>query len=283
MLSFSCQKTMSDQFSIDCSFEIADGKFAALYGKSGSGKTTILRMIAGFLTPSSGEIKFADKILFNGSINLCAQKRNIGYLFQDYALFPNMNVMQNLLFANKDRAFADELLSLVELRQYKDASICRLSGGQKQRVALARALMRRPEILLLDEPLSALDQDIRVKLQDYLTQIHQKFKMTTIIVSHDVGEIYKLADIVFEVENGKITNRGTPKEIFLKNAGSQKFSFEAKILNIEKRDSIYIAIIEVGGRIAEIVLTKNELSNLKIGDLILVGAKAFKISAKAIY
>jgi len=120
------------------------------------------------------------QIRFDEKTNLAPQKRNIGFLFQDYALFENMNVFKNLLFANNDENLANKLLEICELKSLKNAKIGELSGGQKQRVALARAVMRKPEILLLDEPLSALDNAMREKLQDYLLALHDEFKMSVI-------------------------------------------------------------------------------------------------------
>ena len=189
MIKFHCQKSFQN-FYLDAKFEIADGEFIALYGKSGSGKSTILRLLAGFERPDSGEIFSEEQIYYNKSTFLPPQKRNIGYLFQDYALFPNMSVIQNLLFAKNDPKFAKELLELFELSQFYNANPNTLSGGQKQRIALARCLMRRPKLLLLDEPLSALDNAMRTKLQEYLIQIHKKYGMSIILVSHDKYEIY---------------------------------------------------------------------------------------------
>ena len=150
---------------LEAELAFESGEFVALYGASGGGKTTILRLIAGFEAPQSGVIKVGDKIFFDENTNLAPQKRNIGFLFQDYALFENMNIFKNLLFANNDENLANKLLEICELKSLKNAKIGELSGGQKQRVALARAVMRKPEILLLDEPLSALDNAMREKLQ----------------------------------------------------------------------------------------------------------------------
>lgn len=265
----------SGQFCLDIDLEIKKGEFVALYGKSGSGKTTLLRLLAGFETPQSGTIKVGDKFFFDGAKALPPQKRNIGFLFQDYALFENMNVIKNLLFANDDIKLANHLLDLVELTSLKNAQISKLSGGQKQRVALARALMRKPEIMLLDEPLSALDISMREKLQDYLLKIHREFDMTTILVSHDIAEIYKLTSRVFVLSEGVIERSGTAAEIFLKHSSSQKLSFHAKILEIQKRDSIYVAITLVGQQLCEVVLSHMEASNLSAGDEVNLSTKAF--------
>ena len=189
-----------------------------------------------------------------------------------------MNVMKNLLFANNDLNLARKLLGLVEMSSLENAAISQLSGGQKQRAALARALMRKPEILLLDEPLSALDNAMREKLQDYLAKVHAEFNMTTILVSHDVAEIYKLASKVFVLDGGKIAQEGSPGEIFLSHRGSQKFSLPAKILEISKRDAIYVAVVSVGGQLCEVALSAAEAANLKAGDEAAISAKAFGLN-----
>ena len=189
-----------------------------------------------------------------------------------------MNVFKNLLFAKNDLNLANKLLDICGLTSLKNAKISTLSGGQKQRVALARAVMRKPEILLLDEPLSALDNAMREKLQDYLLALHDEFKMSIILVSHDIAEIYKLCNKVFVLENGKISRSGSASEIFLKSAGSQKFAFNAKILEIKKRDAIYVANVLINRQICEVVLSSNEAMNLKAGDMVVVSTKAFSVN-----
>ena len=261
MIEISCKKELNGgdgKFMLEADLSFENGDFVALYGASGGGKTTILRLIAGFETPQSGFIKVGDKIFFDDKINLAPQKRNIGFLFQDYALFENMNVFKNLLFAKDDVSLANKLLDICGLASLKNAKISTLSGGQKQRIALARAVMRRPEILLLDEPLSALDNAMREKLQNYLLALHDEFKMSIVLVSHDIAEIYKLCNKVFVLENGKISRSGTASEIFLKTAGSQKIAFNAKILEIKKCDAIFVANVLINRQICEVVLSSNE-------------------------
>ena len=263
---------------LEAELAFESGEFVALYGASGGGKTTILRLIAGFEAPQSGVIKVGDKIFFDENTNLAPQKRNIGFLFQDYALFENMNVFKNLLFANNDENLANKLLEICELKSLKNAKIGELSGGQKQRVALARAVMRKPEILLLDEPLSALDNAMREKLQDYLLALHDEFKMSVVLVSHDIAEIYKLCSKVFVLENGKISRSGSASEIFLKSAGSQKFAFNAKVLEIKKRDAIFVASVLINRQICEVVLSSAEALGLRAGDTVVVSTKAFGVN-----
>ena len=281
MIEISCKKELNGgdgKFMLEAELAFESGEFVALYGASGGGKTTILRLIAGFETPQSGFIKVGDKIFFDDKINLAPQKRNIGFLFQDYALFENMNVFKNLLFAKDDISLANKLLDICGLTSLKNAKISTLSGGQKQRVALARAVMRRPEILLLDEPLSALDNAMREKLQNYLLALHDEFKMSIVLVSHDIAEIYKLCNKVFVLENGRISRSGTASEIFLKTAGSQKIAFNAKILEIKKCDAIFVANVLINRQICEVVLSSNEAMNLKAGDMVVVSTKAFSVN-----
>ena len=262
MINFHCQKSF-DGFELDAKFSVENGEFVALYGKSGSGKSTILRLLAGFDKPNSGVISNNEQIYYNKDIFLPPQKRNIGYLFQDYALFPNMSVIQNLLFAKNDIKFATELLELTQLLELKNAYPHTLSGGQKQRTALARALMRRPKILLLDEPLSALDTNLRTKLQEYLSQIHKKYGMSIIIVSHDKNEIYRLASRVFIVDSGKIIQSGSPKELFLNSNSHQNIDFLATILEINQG----LITCEYANQIYQVTLP-NIPNSLKIGDTI---------------
>lgn len=267
MIHFHCQKSF-DGFKLDLEFKIDNGEFVALYGKSGSGKSTILRLLAGFDKPNSGVISNGEQIYYNKNIFLPPQKRNIGYLFQDYALFPNMTVMQNLLFANNDLKFATELLEFIELLEFKNALPSTLSGGQKQRIALARALMRRPKILLLDEPLSALDMSLRTKLQEYLIQIHKKYSMSIILVSHDKHEIYRLASHIYEINNGKIVRSGSPKELFLSSNLDDNINLLATILEINDNT----ITCEHANQIYHINQTTQN-RNLKVGDTITLSAK----------
>ncbi len=253
---------------------IEEGEFVALSGKSGSGKTTLLRILAG-LEEAEGEIKVDNKFWLKNTKSLPVQKREIGFVFQDYALFENMSVEKNLLFVSNDKALAEKLLELTELTELKNRYPNSLSGGQKQRVSICRALMKRPKILLLDEPLSALDPAMRTTLQNELLMLHKEFGTTTIMVSHDPSEIYRLANRVIVLQNGQIINDGSPKEILLKTQGSQKFSFEGELLEIKKIDVIYIATVAIGQQLVEVVISSKEAKNLQIGQSIRLSTKAF--------
>jgi molybdate transport system ATP-binding protein len=253
---------------------IQEGEFVALSGKSGSGKTTLLRILAG-LEEAKGNIKVHNKIWLDTKSSLPVQKREIGFVFQDYALFENMTVEENLLFVTKDKHLAQHLLHITELDALKKRHPNSLSGGQKQRVSICRALMKRPKILLLDEPLSALDSVMRTKLQNELLTLHKEFATTTIMVSHDPSEIYRLASRVIILDNGKVINDDSPKKVLLKTQGSQKFSFDGELLEIKKVDVIYIAIVAIGQQLVEIVISQEEAKNLQVGSRVNVATKAF--------
>lgn len=262
------------EMDLDVNLSIEEGDFIALAGQSGSGKTTLLRILAG-LENAEGKIQIGDELWLEGKKSLAPQKRKIGFVFQDYALFANMSVEQNLLYVNNDRALANHLLEITELSELKKRLPNTLSGGQKQRVSLCRAMMNRPKLLLMDEPLSALDPAMRTKLQNEILQLHKEFGTTTIMVSHDPSEIYRLANRVVVLKFGKMVNDGTPKEVLLKTSGSQKFSFEGELLEIMKVNVIYVAIIAIGQQLVEVVISEHEAQSLKVGQSIRVGTKAF--------
>ncbi len=262
------------EMNLNINLEIKQGDFIALAGLSGSGKTTLLRILAG-LEEANGTININNNLWLDNKFCLPSQKREIGFVFQDYALFPNFSVLDNLLYVNKDKELANHLLKMTELEELKNRFPSTLSGGQKQRVSLCRALMNRPKLLLMDEPLSALDPEMRTKLQSEILTLHKEFNTTTIMVSHDPSEIYRLANRVVTLNFGKIINDGTPKEILLKTKGSQKFSFEGELLDIIKVDVIHVAIVSIGQQLVEVVVSRDEVKNLKIGQKVSLSTKAF--------
>lgn len=270
----------SGDMNLQLNLTIKKGQFVTLYGESGAGKTSTLRMLSGLLKPDNGEILVNNQVWFHAKdkINLSPQNRKIGYVFQDYALFPNMTVLENLEFAlgkQKDSSIINELISTIELGNLQHRKPQTLSGGQKQRVALARALVQKPEILLLDEPLSALDLKIRLKLQDYILKVHHKYQLTTILISHDIGEINKLSDWVFVIENGLLVKQGSPTDIFINQNISGKFKFTGEVLNIQKQDVIYIVSVLIHSDVVQVIAQYNEIEELKIGDKVMVASKAF--------
>lgn len=277
MITIDVHKTLlgsSGEMDLNVALSIKEHEFVALTGQSGSGKTTLLRILAG-LEKSEGTIEVNGELWQKKKMLLPPQKRGIGFVFQDYALFPNMSVEQNLLYVNKDKVLAKHLLEMTDLYRLKNRLPATLSGGQKQRVSLCRALMNRPKLLLMDEPLSALDPAMRTKLQHDILQLHKEFGTTTIMVSHDPSEIYRLADRVILLDQGKITQEGTPKEVLLQTQGSQKFSLTGELLDIIKADVIHIAIIAIGQQIVEVVLDEEESKLFQPGDTIQVSTKAF--------
>ena len=197
---------------------IPEGTFFAMLGPSGSGKTTCLRLISGFEAPTEGEIRIFGQDVSGVSPN----RRNVNTVFQDYALFPHMTVRENVAYGlmvrgvqkNQRETRAEELLSLVKLEGYGDRKPAALSGGQRQRVALARALINEPRVLLLDEPLGALDLKLREAMQDELKALQKRLGITFVFVTHDQGEALSMADTVAVFSEGRIAQIGTPAEIY---------------------------------------------------------------------
>jgi molybdate transport system ATP-binding protein len=264
----------SGEMLLEVKLSIKKGEFLALAGQSGSGKTTLLRILAG-LEESEGSLTINGEVWLDGKKSLPPQKRQIGFVFQEYALFENMSIEENLLYVKRDKKLANRLLELTHLSKLKKRLPSSLSGGQKQRVALCRAMMNRPKLLLMDEPLSALDPAMRTQLQQEILTLHKEFQTTTIMVSHDPSEIYRLANRVVMLKLGKVVEDGRPKEVLLKSNGSQKFSFDGELLEIIKADVIYIAIISIGQQLVEVVVTKEEANRLTIGQRVTVSTKAF--------
>ncbi len=202
----------------DFKLQVRKGEFVSFLGSSGCGKTTTLRMIAGFELPTSGTVMLDGEDITYQSPN----QRNVGMVFQSYALFPNMTVGQNIGFGLQVRKISkteikqkvDEMLSLIHLEQHIDKYPYQLSGGQQQRVALARALAIQPRVLLLDEPLSALDAKIRVELRLEIRRIQQQTGITTVYVTHDQEEALSLADRIVVMSQGHVEQVGTPSEIY---------------------------------------------------------------------
>jgi len=228
------------------------GEFVSFLGPSGCGKTTILRMIAGFETPSSGRIAIAGKDV----TNLKPSQRNIGMVFQSYALFPNMTVAGNIGFGLKVAGVASsaiaervgEMLKLIKLPQLADRYPWQLSGGQQQRVALARAIAPRPSVLLLDEPLSALDAKIRVSLREEIRGIQKELGITTIFVTHDQEEALSMSDRVMVMNEGRIEQIGTPFEVYNRPTTPFVASFVGTLSMLNGTvDNIAKGVVKTGG------------------------------------
>ena len=202
----------------DISFEVKEGEFISLLGPSGCGKTTILRLLIGIEKPNSGRIyKLGEEIT-----DLAPKKRNIGIVFQNYSLFPNMNVYQNIAYALKSRKMSNEeidkrvndIIDVVDLSEHIYKKPRNLSGGQQQRVAIARTLVLNPDIILFDEPMSALDADIKVVLRNQLKDIQKKLNITMIYVTHDQEEAFALSDRIMVLNDSKIMQYDTPYNLY---------------------------------------------------------------------
>lgn len=261
-------------------FSIANGEFITLFGPSGAGKTTLMRLIAGLGTPDQGMIEVDGETWFDSAqkINLPPQQRSIGFVFQDYALFPTMSVRENLLYAAEtaeQHHKIDELIDMIELPHLADRRPDTLSGGQKQRVALARALVRQPKILLLDEPLSALDPSMRTKLQDELSLIHTRLGVTTLMVSHDIAETVKLSNRIAHIESGHVQRLCTPMEFFTPQNLSGKLQLIGEVLSIEEDFPVWIVTLLIGSSVVRTVVSDEEVSSLRIGSHAVISTKAF--------
>jgi molybdate transport system ATP-binding protein len=274
MIDLSIQKvlhTAAGEMQLDVTAKIENGQFVSLYGASGAGKTSILRMLAGFMKPDSGFIKVNDAVWFDSRQKsfLEPQQRKIGFVFQDYALFPNMNVRENIAFAlvkNESQNIVNELLEVTGLSNLAARKIQTLSGGQQQRVALARAIAKKPSILLLDEPLSAIDNVMREQLQHTLLEIHKRYALTTILVSHNAHEIIKLSDIVIHLEQGMFQQQTTPALFF---NGNEVSKLTGNVISIDEKGN---AIVLIDNRLLTLPVSGATLSNndkieITYGDL----------------
>ncbi|QXE02861.1 ABC transporter ATP-binding protein [Terribacillus sp. DMT04] len=205
---------------------IPDGEFLAILGPSGCGKTTLLRLLAGFMKPTAGTIQFGEKEVANSLKSIKPEKRNIGMVFQSFALWPHMNVEEHVRFALKNHRYAKkrtaneqehrvtEVLQLVGMEAFRKRYPAALSGGQQQRVALARAIAPEPDVLLMDEPLSALDAELRISMRKEIKQIHRKLGATIIYVTHDQTEALAMADRVLVMQQGRIEQADKPEIIY---------------------------------------------------------------------
>jgi len=254
----------------DFDMAIEKGEFVSFLGPSGCGKTTILRMIAGFEAPSAGTVVINDR----NQNELKPNQRNIGMVFQAYALFPNMTVHDNVAFglkvAGMDKAAVEarvkEMLGLIHLGHIADRFPYQMSGGQQQRVALARALAPKPQVLLLDEPLSALDAKIRVSLREEIRMIQQQLGITTVFVTHDQEEALSISDRIVVMNAGRADQIGTPFDIYNKPATRFVASFVGTLNLIEAK-----VVDPVANRIAigdQSITLREPLGPVKAGDMV---------------
>ena len=206
----------------DLDLEIGDGEFVSLLGPSGCGKTTTLRLLAGFLQPDAGEIRVAGNVISSAHLLVAPERRNMSMIFQSYAVWPHMTVGQNVAYGLKFKRLSRheiekkvaKLLGVVHLAELKDRYPAELSGGQQQRVALARALIVEPQILLMDEPLSNLDANLREEMRFEIRRLHEEFKITTVYVTHDQAEAMATSDRIAVLDHGRLVQVGSPGDIF---------------------------------------------------------------------
>jgi len=281
---------------LDIGFQLEEGALLSVYGPSGAGKTTVLRILSGLTTVASGRIEVDGSTWLDTHrhIDLPTRHRSIGFVFQDFALFPHLTVRQQLEFAlpgKEDRKIVAELLALMELEALQDRRPSFLSGGQQQRVALARAIARRPRLLLLDEPLSALDEEMRFKLQEYLLTVHRHYRLTTILVSHYLPEIVRLSDRTIVLEQGRIAKQGLPADIFFPHGEpAAGFSTPGEIIDITPiptgkpnthantpltAGSGYIISVLCAGTLLKVVVTAEEAGQLHTGKKVLISSNVF--------
>ena len=265
---------------LDLDLEFVQGNFIALFGASGAGKTTFLRVLAGLIEPQEGFIEIDGEVWLDTkkNIKLQIQHRRIGFVSQENTLFPNMTLRENIAYAclqEQERGSIDEWIGIMGLRGLEDRKPDALSGGQKQRASLIRALINRPKVLLLDEPLSNLDVQARLNLQDEIIRLYQKTGISTIMVTHDLSEVFRMSQQVFVIEQGRLIKSGSPQEVFVNHELSGKFKFTGQVIEIIKDGVVNVVTLSIGNNITRVVATDEELKGLSVGCSVVVASKAF--------
>lgn len=274
MIQFSVYKKLDPEGptpDIEINLEIPSQENIGILGPSGAGKTTLLKILAGLISPDSGKLKVNDDLWFDSDrkINRAPQQRDIGFVFQDYALFPNMNVRENLEFAlpgNANRHRLHEILEMLDIASIAGQKPGTLSGGQKQRVGLGRALIRQPRLLLLDEPLSALDPEMRTKLRHDLLRISSNFDGIMILVSHNPAEIVQLTDRAIMLRKGRVTQNGNPAELLYSQPAQNMKPGVVKIIEVLSDKNILVVTSHHG--LLHIPYEPSENPGIRIGDTI---------------
>ncbi|WP_251212862.1 ABC transporter ATP-binding protein [Adlercreutzia murintestinalis] len=259
----------------DVSFAVDDGRFVSVLGESGAGKSTTLKVIAGLLPQDSG------RVLFDGTCvdDVPTHKRNTAIVFQDIRLFPNMDVRQNVAFPLKMRkvpraerlATADRMLAAVQLEGFGNRRTYELSGGQQQRVAVARALAAKPDALLLDEPFSGLDEQLRAEMRQLVSRLHAEFGMTSLMVTHDADEALTMSDRIIYMSDGRVVQEGTPADLLLRPASDVVRAAFNDASSIEGRVE---GGIFMSGKLCVSLADLAAYDETRAGDAALVGARA---------
>lgn len=207
----------------DCSFQLEKGKICAVIGESGSGKSTLIRLIAGLEHPENGTIIINEKVMSSDHKIVPPQERNIGLVFQNFALFPHLTVEQNIAFGIKDKDKITQMLQLIKMEDFRKRYPSELSGGQQQRVAIARTLALSPQLLLLDEPFSSLDSHLKADLRNEIKNIVNEIGVSMVFITHDILDALDIADEIIFLKEGKILQHTSTKNIFkdLKNIDIQ--------------------------------------------------------------
>ncbi|HVZ56750.1 MAG TPA: ATP-binding cassette domain-containing protein [Chitinophagaceae bacterium] len=282
MIRFELYKTLRGagrDLTIQLEYQARDRGLLTVYGPSGAGKSTLLRMLAGLTVPDSGYIEVNGICWYDSrrGINLAPRQRRVGFVFQERSLFPHLSVRQNLAFGmeHRDPGAVNDILRALELDELGNAKPAFLSGGQRQRVELGRAILRNPALLLLDEPLSALDSGLRGRLQRLVLEFHRARDLHTILVSHDLPEIAALSERVIHLENGRIRQAGSPESVFFSHPLSGKVQFTGRVLAISREDILHVITVLAANTVIKVVVGEEQAAALSAGDAVIISSKAF--------
>ena len=260
-------ETADGKIELSVELTLKQGEITSIYGDSGVGKTMILRMLAGLDSPDRGTIQHNDKFWFDGQAksNVPLEKRKVAFVFQDYGLFPNMSIEGNLKFATPkgDESLVYTYMDAFGLTSLKDRKPMQLSGGQKQRTAIARSLICKPEVLLLDEPFTALDKQKSAVVRKQIKQYTKEHNCVTILVTHDLAATLKMSSYIYEIKNGKVAREGTFEEVFLGGSQNEWGGFHGVIADKKHQEGREWVLVLVNEQILEISLNGEDL---EIGD-----------------
>jgi len=263
---------------LEAAFTVETGSFVALHGVSGAGKTTLLKILAGLVQPEEGLVTVGDQTWLDTrrKVSVPPQRRAVGLVFQDYALFPNLTVRENVAFGlddKKNTGRVTELLERTGLAGLANRLPGTLSGGQQQRVALARTLVRRPRLLLLDEPFAALDAATKTTLRGELLDFHRQLGLTTILVSHDPVDIYQLPDYALELDHGRLVRQGPPRDPSGTGAQNAQVVLYGRVLAVTQHDNAYLVQVQTDGQVVTGVVPAEEARLLAAGDRVRLTAR----------